>query len=372
MNTIDYFRNNMYCNYAPHLPINYFNSIVIDEQNNYLSVPVFWNDKYIYINQGGIQLCLDGLSKKIKWKKNTDKKFEDFYYVGSVNDKEILLADDNMFYIDKNNTENIVNLNGEYIYAITDKYVLTGNDNNELISVKDIKSLQEIWTFESRYGHIGKIVSDKDTIVVKAALGVFAFDVKKGKLLWELESKKWIEENFPIEMNIWIEDKNNRGPDEVAPSHYMGPLIDDFQYVSWRIGVVAAIHKNTGQVVWTWRFPNAKRYAAKTIIYRKGRLYFVPDAPLKNEDLYCLDALTGKLIYESKIDYFDGIISNPVLADKYFIGGTKNHIIAFDVEDKKLVWSYKHDRSIFGNQPIILRDSILIPNSMTKSLYWFK
>jgi hypothetical protein len=109
-----------------------------------------------------------------------------------------------------------------------------------------------------------------------------------------------------------------------------------------------------------WRSGNAGSNVSSPI-YLDGKLYFASES---NGSVYCMDAQTGAIVYDQKLDPAPGkIYASPVLADGklYYVSRSNGvYVVEAKSEFKLLAHNDLGDKSIFDGSPAVAGNRMLL------------
>ena len=371
-------RNNPYSLEPQLLSLTYVGKSEVVNEEGYLSLPISGDCRNIYVRKGRKVFSIDVETKHINWEKKADDNIEDFYYIGSDVNNALFVYDDNILSLDlETHNIKIRNLSGQYLHRIMEEYYVAGTCENFEYTFLNKKDLSISYTVDL-IGLSTGLAIDNNFLFMKDEIGIYCFDSKNGNKLWSQDKLAWLEIYCPEKMKereseirkqhgskVWEQQK--------MPHEKMGPMVENKLFMSWSIGVVAAIDINTGEMLWSWEFPDVDQYKiVDTIIFRNNKLYFTSEYSSREPCiLYCIHAETGKLIYQSNQQQASEGIKAPVMIDKYFVGGNGKSIIAIDVESQKVAWQYEHAENIFGSQLFMTPYGFAVANMLSSSIYWF-
>lgn len=223
-----------------------------------------------------------------------------------------------------------------------DRAVLTinhgqdSNFNGTLVCV-DLGTGEELWRFDHEHFFAEPSISSDGFVYLTSFSGhVFKFDMQ-GQLCWETQ---------PSERNLW-----------------RGILYRD-QYVYAEVAgqskFTRAIDCQSGRV--SWEFENgghcyglAASECSRFIIHSVG---VTKKFGAWNYYLYCTDASTGKLIWQTEHQHI--LFCPAVLGDVIFVG-SRNHVAAFDLNNGRLIDSYNlQEPSEISQQPVVSGGEVVV------------
>lgn len=330
----------------------------------------------LYASRGGYLACFSLADRRMLWDVSQDAPH-------SMSCK----GDESHVYVTRD--RRIVSLdahNGNEIWCTSDEFTVRGLSDTHVFSTKLVGTPRAfcchsrsngrvLWSFDDTHGSVGSICVERNIVVVSDGQAYYSLDEKSGSLLWRLDSLPWLEERFSDRVQAWR--KRSGGGGELSPQTphtHLGCLIDGVAYISWDIGVILAIDAETGRDLWAWEFPEGREFhVAKTIIHRKGCLYFHDNQWTGSESyLYCLDSSTGSMQFMTDEKVTPKGCSNAVMVGKHFVGGSRDFLAAYDVETRERAWLFKHPESeVFRGPAGVFPQGLVFAEGAGNILHWF-
>ncbi|WP_435106827.1 outer membrane protein assembly factor BamB family protein [Arhodomonas sp. AD133] len=324
--------------------------------------------------------CISRLSGELQW------------VIGPRDDLESIVypVDDDVGFVLLDGGIQRVNLaNGEMEYAgigyevpvlVTPDYLFTLKVDDALRCL-NTRTLECIWEFSGQHaGHNDLRVGD-GVVVLQDLEAFHGIDIESGDLLWEFRRLSWLESRYADRL-----DKRRNRPGGVSPSEErrgppckLGPVVDGKVFLSYDFGLMVALDVRTGESLWETSLKSPVTAAwlpmARYMCLRDGKLYFNDNQGAfgKSGTLHCLDAETGQIEFQLDEPFTPSGCAGSVMIDKYFVGGSRHHIAAYDVEAREYVWRYEHKEApIFSSQPVRVPGGFLIASGRTQELIWFQ
>ena len=326
-------------------PLSIFNGRLFASSKNYLvcydleSSDIIWqreeksmignpkagekNRIYLYLSNG--PACLDARTNQVIWSGS-----------GAPNEWIVSESEKTIFYID--------------------------NDiEPEPLICRSKSTGKEIWRLIETHGFPSKVAIEREVVVIMGSKGFHVCKEPTGELLWDATNEEWLKKYFP---------------DRSFGHCTMGPLIDGVLYVGYdgdTGGLLVAIEIESGKIYWSYELE--KPHCPATIIFSGDKLYFSIDQGWgSNNYLSCVDAKSGRLIYQTEENITVAGCVNPIMVNNYFIGGMGQYLSFFDIERREFVWRYKHKKkkSIFGGAICVYNDQLITYDNSEKEIYWFR
>lgn len=332
--------------------------------------------EYVLASIGGYLACINASDKSVLWEYRQEGRAG----IRSICDAEGIFAtlnDSSVASLDKSNGRELWKFGQAELWSLSKNYVfvLRSESNNQLLICLDRENGQEIWRIEKIRGFQADVFSYDNLVISQDAEGIYALNGETGEINWELTTTLFLEENFKQELENWR--KRPGGAGSFAPKiplSRLGCLSEGKVFLSWDVGVVAALDIATGNLLWSWKFPAGHELnIARSIIYKNSKIFFHNDQHRgKNSYLFCLDANTGETVFKSDKRITNEGCANAIIAGQYFIGASGNSLAFWDINDLKMVWSYTHKGDAIFNSPAnLFNKGLVFADSQKKCLQWF-
>ena len=245
-------------------------------------------------------------------------------------------------------------------------------ENSAEIFSRDVSSGAIGWSHTFSYG-LTSLADAGDVLLALGDGSITALDTATGAPLWQLNVLAWCEVNYVEKIAAWKAVRNEASV-ELGPYFNVGPSVDGTVFASFDIGLVLAIDVASGEPRWECEIEDPTQ-AADRMIYRDGMLYF-NGLQLRGiaSHLSCVDARTGSLLYRQPDNFTPSGCANPIMMDRWFLGGYGGHLAAFDVVDQAMVWRYEHpdDGGVFHSGCLATAMGFVSADGDTDSLLWFE
>ncbi len=177
---------------------------------------------------------------------------------------------------------------------------------------------------------------ENNKVYLNANCGIFCLDIDTGEELWRHCEPLLNVRSYPIAVggHVFIGGGDPSNPTEPTPEGKE----------SWRLAMrhasrVTCMDTETGEII--WEFYANFDYIEHSPAYFDGKVYVNT-----TRYIYCLDAQTGKQIYE-KETYWPCNSSPSVNGEQIFLG-TYEGILCLDQKTGKMLWRFKCDNSVHG------------------------
>jgi len=214
-----------------------------------------------------------------------------------------------------------------------------------------------------RYFEMTPVIYKDMVIADTYGAGVFAFDIKTGKIIWWIEGVSGgthrgdmlIRDGVVYELGSWWASAIKAETGEIIWDGYIGfggdessPCMGDGKLYIGGGGAVGAVDMKTGDVVWEVKSVSRDGIRAGCLYY-KGKVY------IGSEKLWAFDAKTGKLIWEAPVG---GIEAAPVEYEgKIYVLDNGCTLWCLDPDTGKIEWSENiEQRVVYGD--ITIKDDI--------------
>lgn len=277
---------------------------------------------------------------------------------------------------------NSVAIDADHIYAFFGKTGVFAFDHKG-----NQKWQAEVGSKTNGWGTSASPVLYKDLVFVNASIeseSLIALDRKTGKQVWKADGirEAW---NTPVvitaesgreELVIATQGKVLAfAPDSGKPlwscntdiGWYMVPCIVAHEGIVYCLGgrsgtaSLAVRAGGNGDVTKTHRlWTSVKGSNVSSPVYLDGRLYWAHES---REIAYCLDAKSGEVVYEKRLNRAGQFYSSALLADGklYYVSREgKTFVLAAKPEYEEIAVNDLNDRSVFNSSPAVAGQRLLI------------
>jgi outer membrane protein assembly factor BamB len=368
--------NDIYDFKVPH-PVKYTGvlNVEVESKSNYMSALEIEGDE-LYLAQGELMICIDLMSKSIKWvKKQEDESSELTYITQNESDYIYSYGEDILFCSKTGLDERQYSLEGEYLIKFLDDVIVTSSFDPEIVSVRDSVNFHRIWSVELQNNSGVTTLSDKEVLILGGLNSMFAFKLYTGELLWKIEIKPWIMQRFPEEVELYYSEPSRPRSYPVRFSY--GPLHDGIQYLCC-CGHITALNVLTGNELWSWKMPPDPEFPIMTVpsappMIKDAKLYVLQSYSGKgNHRIFCLDAKTGDFIYQSDHGLFDVDSIRGFMAGNEIIVAKKGKVIAYDIDERKVSWQFDSGDTTFDGYVLPYHNGLIVIWSEFKKVFWYE
>ena len=298
------------------------------------SSPVSCNNKIITGAGDGYVYCLD-LNGKLIWKFNS----------GNTIEAPALILEDNVY---------VGNLDGS-LFSLN---LNTGHKNWEYKTDNQISGSPNYW----------KIGENWYILVGSYDYNLHCVDARSGKLKWKYESDNFINGAPACQSGIavfggcdgflhLVDINTGSLKEKIEVATYVAgsaTLSGNYAFVGDYDGKFTCINLKDQKILWQWKdeTTNLPFIASPSVL--KERILIGND----NKYLYCLDKLTGNLIWKfntgSRVE-----ASTVVSINKVLTANMRGDLFILDVNNGGKLWSYEIGTPISGT-PAVLKDKFIV------------
>lgn len=363
--------------YAIKLPLTHERPQKIGKKKGNLKI-VAVSSKYLLVSDNHSMWCFNSISRDLIWEKGVTTENGVF----AINDENVCFLterESGISAVDLSSGEYLWHRENLYPYLQTDSnfYAKITNSDKEIIVCVDKVDGSEIWKYcpnGPEKAGVYPTVSSNNIVVCSSKDGFITLSESSGELIWELRTTEFMEQHFPNKLAKWKKRPGGGGAlAPKVPNKYLGCVDQNKVFVSWDVGTVVALDLQTADVLWHWNFPDTLRFPiAKTIICKNDELYLHNNQGRGSvSNLYCLDAVTGELKFNSKDTVTPDGCSYAVIINDYFVGGSGHYLGVWDLASRECVWLYNYKKTdLFSMYPTVVPNGLVFANPDDNCLHW--
>ena len=372
---IDIYRGNQWYDGTLRTPLVIAHTQEIPQGGGILGVNAV-RDNLVLVGRGGYLMCVDAKSKSILWE----------YDESSVAGIPTIYDSNGLFLTLNRNTLTAVEFaTGSHLWkqesfgvlALSSKYVIADDYRSATATLTcfDRRDGEFKWNYADLFGS-GPIAIEKGKVVAKDSTALHIIDEHTGKLTWKIIYSDFLAKHYPERLAKW--KKRPGGGGQLAPTipdTRLGGIVDGTIYISWEIGIVAAIDVHNGELKWSWCFPEGRDLnLARSIIHYNGNIY-LHDAQGRGSlsYLYSVNASNGETVFYTKDKVTPRGCAHSAIVGKYFIGASVNALAVWDLEKQERVWVYEHKKGDIFDVPFAITTTGIIASDPDRfRLHWLE
>ena len=360
----EFYRNNARYTASIEHPLVFTGETKIEKGGGSLS-PIAVFENKVYAASGTYLVCFDLNTKAVIWERESGTEIST--PIDGGNDRIYLNVDTRTTCISAETGETVWGFGGEeYPLAASEDglYCVDIGSEPEPLICRKKETGEKQWVFDAPRWYPSIIAIEKELLIIKGGEGLHVCRTDTGEIHLDIEIKNMFQKEFP--------QRNFR-------TWRLGPLIDGTLFFGFdgydggENGLLFAVKANSGEILWTLELDT--KACPRTIIHKDDKLFFdlnqVGSSP---NFIYTVNSKTGELLFKSDESITASGCANPIMIDKYFIGGMGQYLSFFDIEKQEFVWRYKHKKrkSVFGGKLVVSGDHLLTYDNSENEIYWFE
>ena len=361
---LEFYRNNARYTASIEYPLIFTGETKIEKGSGSLS-PIAVFENKVYAASETYLICLDLNTKAILWERESDSEID--VPVDGDNDRIYLNVDTKTTCLSAETGETAWEFGAEeYPLAASNNclYCIDIESEPEPLVCRNKKTGEKQWVIDAPRWYPSIIAIEKELLIIKGGEGLHVCRTDTGEINLNIEIKDMFQKEFP--------KRNFR-------TWRFGPLVDGILFLGFdgydggENSLLFAVRANSGEIMWTLELDT--KACPRTIIHKDDILYFdlnqVGSSP---NFIYTVNSKTGELLFKSDESITPSGCANPIMIDKYFVGGMGQYLSFFDTQKQKFVWRYKHKKAkgVFGGKLVASGNHLLTYDNSENEIYWFE